>query len=75
MPSTIRVALLKKANNNDENGLIPFTSALHKRDQIRSIAQFRMGSHWFEHQANEGGGWSTHPSFNETLSTVWVPKT
>ncbi len=34
------------ANNNDENGLIPFTSALHKRDQIRSIAQFRMGSHW-----------------------------
>ena len=34
------------ANSNDENGLIPFTSALHKQDQIRSIAQFRMGSHW-----------------------------
>ena len=31
---------------NGENSLIPFTSALHKRDQIRSIAQFRMGSHW-----------------------------
>ena len=34
------------ANYSDDNGLIPFTSALHKRDQIRTIAQFRMGSHW-----------------------------
>ncbi len=33
------------ANNNGGNSLIPFTSALHKRDQIRSLAQFRMGSH------------------------------
>jgi hypothetical protein len=32
-------------NNSDKN-LMHFTSALHRRDHVRIIAQFRMGSHW-----------------------------
>ena len=30
----------------DNNKVMPFTYALHRRDQVRIVAQFRMGSHW-----------------------------